>query len=147
LRTEPLELPVNGALAQSVSASASHAEGRPFESDRPHQNSPSKLVCSYCDKAALYKAGGRGYCRQHYQQAVAAIKLYGAQKAALNFIKADKHLRAISAVRDGGSWPAKKDRRIGDLSTRLGPKPNRRKYDKETRPNPNSRPRFMQGLA
>lgn len=40
LRKEALEHPEDGALAQSVAASALHAEGRPFEPDRPHQSLP-----------------------------------------------------------------------------------------------------------
>lgn len=40
LRKEALEHPVSGALAQPVAASALHAEGRPFDPDRPHQSLP-----------------------------------------------------------------------------------------------------------
>ena len=40
LRKEALEHPEDGALAQPVAASALHAEGRPFDPDRPHQSLP-----------------------------------------------------------------------------------------------------------
>lgn len=74
------------------------------------------MVCSYCNNTALYKAQGRGFCRDHHAQALAATKRLATYKQSVSGI-ARFFATNVYEPRQSQSWKTRQEMR-GE-STRL----------------------------
>lgn len=110
------------------------------------------MVCSHCPKTALYRVGGRGYCRDHYAEAQKSTALHDKVRREASWHKRwdqnDLNLGQIDMARGGSLTPV--DARKGP-GLKLGIQKTRKRaaagsvrggkriYDKETRPRPDYR--------